>query len=248
MPEIALLDVSYSIGDRPILVHVTLRVEAGEAVAIIGPSGAGKTTILRLILGFVRPDAGEVWVRGKRVDTRTERQMQEVRRDLGVVFQGAALFTSLTVGENVGYGLQEGALSGPEIRAQVAAALASVGLSGMEERMPDQLSGGQAQRVAVARAIVLEPRIMLYDEPTQGLDPISAGEVVAQIQRLSATGVTSLAVTHQLEYARRYAQRVVVLQDGRIQFDGPIEKLPNVRQPFVQAYADVLGWRPEGER
>lgn len=241
-PELDLRNVDYSLGGRPILEKVSLQLQAGETVAIIGPSGAGKTTILRMILGFLRPDAGEVWLHGRRVDALTERQLREVRRDLGVVFQGAALFTSLTVFENVAYSLEEAGMAAAPIRQRVAETLAAVGLAGFEERMPDELSGGQAQRVAVARAIISEPRIMLYDEPTQGLDPIRAGEVVEQIQRLARTGVTSVVVTHQLEYAQRYAGRVVVLVDGRVLCDGPVARLRSVEQPFVQAYAQVLGW------
>lgn len=240
---LAFREVVVRLGGRIILDRVSLSVAAGETVALLGPSGAGKTTLLRLALGFLRPVSGEVWICGREVSRLDERALFEVRRNLGIVFQDGALFTSRTVAENVAFSLAEEKLPTAELDARVHAALASVGLAEFADRMPDELSGGQAQRVAVARAIIAEPRVMLYDEPTQGLDPRRALDVVEQIRRLSKTGVASLCITHQLEYARQYAHRIALLQDGRIDFDGSVEALRRFDDPFVHSFFEVLEGR-----
>lgn len=237
---LAFRDVTYSIGGRTILDRVSLEVAPGETVALLGPSGAGKTTMFRLALGFIRPDAGEVWVAGRNIAPLREREINEVRRDVGIVFQDGALFTSMSVRENVAFALEDRGLSDDEIEQRVRRTLAAVGLEEFIDRMPDELSGGQAQRVAVARAIIARPRVMLYDEPTQGLDPRRALDVAEQIVRLASDGVASLAVTHQLEYARKYAQRVALLQGGRIAYDGSVEGLRELDDAFVRSFFEVL--------
>lgn len=233
-------EVVVRLAGRLILDRVSLSVRAGETVALLGPSGAGKTTLLRLALGFLRPVSGEVWVCGREVSRLDERALFEVRRNLGIVFQDGALFTSRTVADNVAFSLAEEGLPEQEVEQRVNEALRSVGIEALADRMPDELSGGQAQRVAVARAIIAEPRVMLYDEPTQGLDPRRALDVVEQIRRLSNTGVASLCITHQLEYARQYAHRIALLQDGRIDFDGSVEELRRFDDPFVHSFFEVL--------
>lgn len=230
-----------ALGGRQVLFDVSLSVAEGETVAILGPSGAGKTTIFRLVLGFLRPYSGEVWVAGREISRLPERALAHVRGQVGIVFQDGALFTSMTVAENVAFALEEGELEEAELRSRVRRVLSAVGIEELADRMPDELSGGQAQRVAVARAIIAEPRVMLYDEPTQGLDPRRALDVTEQIRRLGETGVASLVVTHQLEYARRYAQRVVLLLSGRVRYDGPVAGLRALPDPFVRSYFEVLG-------
>lgn len=237
---LAFRDVTFRWDEKVILDRVSLEVHPGETVALLGPSGAGKTTLFRLALGFIRADAGEVWVAGREITRLSERQLLPVRAQVGIVFQDGALFTSMDVAENVAFGIAESGLPPAELEARVHRALASVGLEELAHRMPDELSGGQAQRVAVARAIVAEPRIMLYDEPTQGLDPRRALDVVHEIVRLARTGVASLVVTHQLEYARKYADRIALLQGGRIAYDGPVDGLRSQRDPFVQSFFEVL--------
>lgn len=237
---LAFRDVTFHWGDRAILEHVSLEVHAGEIVALLGPSGAGKTTLFRLALGFLKPDSGEVIVAGREISRLRERDLAQVRENLGIVFQNAALFTSMSVAENVAFGLQESRLSEAALAARVQEALTQVELEGFEERMPDELSGGQAQRVAVARAIITAPRVMLYDEPTQGLDPLRALDVVREIVRLAKTGVASLVVTHQLEYARQYAGRVALLEEGHIRYDGPVDGLRRFNDEFIHSFFEVL--------
>lgn len=237
---LAFRDVVVAFDEKVILNRVSLEVNAGETVALIGPSGAGKTTLFRLALGFLKPRSGEVWVAGREISRLSERELFEVREQVGIVFQDGALFTSMSVGENVGFGMAEGALPPKELEERVRRTLSMVGMEEYIDRMPDELSGGQAQRVAVARAIVAEPRVMLYDEPTQGLDPRRALDVAEQIARLAQTGVASMVVTHQLEYARKYADRIALLLDGRIRFVGTVDELRRLDVPFVQSYFEVL--------
>ncbi len=237
---LAFVELTFRWPPRTILDRVSLGVRPGETVAILGPSGAGKTTMFRLALGFLQPAAGEVWVAGREISRLEEHDLAHVRSNVGIVFQNGALFTSMTVAENVAYGLAESGMPERELQARVERTLAAVGMTELGDRMPDELSGGQAQRVAVARAIVAEPRVMLYDEPTQGLDPRRALDVVEQIRRLSKSGVASLVVTHQLEYARHYANRIALLQDGRIGYDGPVAGLRQLDDPFVRSFFEVL--------
>lgn len=239
-PPLAFRNVTFRRGGRTILDRVSLEVDEGEIVALLGPSGAGKTTLFRLALGFLRPESGEVWVAGREISRMSERELAHVRADVGIVFQDGALFTSLSVAENVGFGMAESGMPEAELAGRVRRTLAAVGMEELADRMPDELSGGQAQRVAFARAILAEPRVMLYDEPTQGLDPRRSLDVADQIARLATTGVASLVVTHQLEYARHYAHRFALLQQGRIGFDGPLAGLRALDDPFVRSYFEVL--------
>ncbi|MFM2151893.1 MAG: toluene transporter subunit: ATP-binding component of superfamily [Pseudomonadota bacterium] len=240
---LAFRDVVFRRDGRLILDRVSLSVSSGETVALLGPSGAGKTTLFRLALGFLKPDSGEVWVNGREISGLGERALFDVRANVGIVFQDGALFTSMTVAENVGFGMAETELSEDDIRARVEKTLGHVGMETFADRMPDELSGGQAQRVAVARAIAAEPRVMLYDEPTQGLDPVRSLDVVEQMRRLARAGVASLAVTHQFEYARLYADRVALLEDGRIRYDGPVAGLRGLDDDFIQSFFRILDVR-----
>lgn len=213
-PVVSFRDVHLSF-DRPILKGVSFDLGPGTTKIVLGGSGSGKTTILRLILGLLKPDQGSIRVDGTEVSALPESEMRAVRMKIGMVFQEGALFDSLTVGQNVGYRLSEdGELGERELEERVREMLGFVGLSPFFDKMPSELSGGQRRRVAVARALVARPQIMLYDEPTTGLDPITATiltDLIAKVRDLD--GVSSIMVTHQLRDAFNVA-RTFVVKDG----------------------------------
>ena len=218
--------VSLAFDDKVILDGVTFGLGRGQMKIILGASGAGKSTILRLILGLLKPDAGRIWVDGRRVDPLSEAEMMAVRANLGMVFQEGALFDSLTVRENVGYRLfEETRMPIAEVDARVEEVLGYVGLEDFGGRMPSELSGGQRRRVAIARALASRPRILLYDEPTTGLDPITALTIDDEIIKLrDLQEVSSIVVTHQLRDAFHIATHQAVERNGRIAFvpaEGP---------------------------
>jgi phospholipid/cholesterol/gamma-HCH transport system ATP-binding protein len=217
-PIVVFDKVSLAFDDKVILRDVSFTLITGHTKIILGASGAGKSTILKLILGLLKPDGGVVWVNGERVDQMSERELMAVRTDLGMVFQEGALFDSLTVAENVGYKLyEESDLPLEEVRARVEEVLGFVGLSEHIDKRPSELSGGQRRRVAIARAMSFKPRILLYDEPTTGLDPITADTIDNEIIKLrDLENVSSIVVTHQLRDAFRIATREAVRENGRI--------------------------------
>ncbi len=217
-PIVVFDKVSLAFDDKIILREVSFTLQTGHTKVFLGASGAGKSTILRLIVGLLRPDGGRVFVNGEQTDTMTEDQLMAVRADLGMVFQEGALFDSLTVRENVGYKLFE-ELRWPRDKAnqRVEEVLGFIGLSEYIDRMPSELSGGQRRRVAIARAMAAKPRILLYDEATTGLDPITALTVDREIVKLrDLEGVSSILVTHQLRDAFFVAEHTAVRRDGHI--------------------------------
>ena len=212
-PAVSFRDIHLAF-DRPVLQGVSFELAAGATKVVLGGSGSGKTTILRLILGLLRPDRGSIHVAGTEVTGLSEEELRPVRLRMGMVFQEGALFDSLSVGQNVGYRLQEDRLPETEIQERVREMLGFVGLAEMYDRMPSELSGGQRRRVAVARALVARPELMLYDEPTTGLDPITATTITDLIVKVrDLDGVTSILVTHQLRDAFNVA-RTFVFKDG----------------------------------
>lgn len=216
-PTVIVVDkVSLAFDDKVVLKNVSFTLMAGHTKVILGASGSGKSTILRLILGLWKPDAGRIWINGERVDTMTESQLMAVRNDIGMVFQEGALFDSLSVAENVGYKLYEQPdVPLDEVRRRVEEILGFMGLSQFIDRSPSELSGGQRRRVAIARAMAAKPRIILYDEATTGLDPITAITVDEEIVKLrDVEEVASIIVTHQLRDAFFVATREAVRQDG----------------------------------
>lgn len=220
-PIVVFDHVHLAFDDKVILRDVSFTLQTGHTKIFLGASGAGKSTILRLILGLLKPDAGEIFVNGERIDPMTEDELMAVRADLGMVFQEGALFDSLTVGENVGYKLHE-ELKWPPARtdARVAEVLGFIGLGDFVTRMPSELSGGQRRRVAIARAMAAKPRILLYDEPTTGLDPITSLTVDEEIIKLrDLEGVSSILVTHQLRDAFYVAEHTAVRRDGKVEFE-----------------------------
>jgi phospholipid/cholesterol/gamma-HCH transport system ATP-binding protein len=207
--------------DKVILREVSFTLQTGHTKIFLGASGAGKSTILRLMLGLLKPDRGEIFVNGERVDNMREDELRRVRADLGMVFQEGALFDSLTVRDNVGYKLLE-ELHWPPARAyaRVEEVLGFIGLGEFIDRMPSELSGGQRRRVAIARAMAAKPRILLYDEPTTGLDPITSLTVDQEIIKLrDIEGVSSILVTHQLRDAFYVAEHTAVRTPGGITFE-----------------------------
>ncbi|MGE0454707.1 MAG: ABC transporter ATP-binding protein [Vicinamibacteria bacterium] len=260
-PAIRFRDVSLAF-DRPILRGVSFELQPGATKVILGGSGSGKTTILRLILGLLKPDTGSIEVEGNCVSGLTEEELRDVRLGIGMVFQEGALFDSLTVGQNVGYRLAEdGELEEGEIEQRVREMLGFVGLGPFYERMPSELSGGQRRRVAVARALAARPRIMLYDEPTTGLDPITASTITDLIVKVrDLDGVTSILVTHQLRdafnVARTFAFKegdefvfnriedlkivagadFLMLREGGVAFEGSAHELVESRDGYIREF------------
>lgn len=220
-PAIVFDQVALAFDDKVILRDVSFELRPGTLKVVLGASGAGKSTILKLLLGLLKPDAGRIFVNGVRVDTLSEAEMMRVREDLGMVFQEGALFDSLSVRENVGYKLYEETDTPlDEVHRRVEEVLGWVELGEHIDKMPSQLSGGQRRRVAIARAMTASPGILLYDEPTTGLDPITAITIDEEIVKLrDIEGVTSIVVTHQLRDAFFIAEKMAVEQpDGSVAF------------------------------
>jgi phospholipid/cholesterol/gamma-HCH transport system ATP-binding protein len=220
-PIIVFDNVSLAFDDKEILSRVSFTLKTGHTKIFLGASGAGKSTILRLILGLLKPDAGYIFVNGERVDNMREADLMKVRADLGMVFQEGALFDSLTVRENVGYKLfEESDLPLDEVNRRVEEVLGFVRLKDFIDRMPSELSGGQRRRVAIARAMTAKPRILLYDEPTTGLDPITGLTIDEEIIKLrDLEGVSSIVVTHQLRDAFFIAEHMAVEAGTELRFD-----------------------------
>ncbi len=229
-----------SFGPQRVLDGVDLRVEKGESVVIIGRSGGGKSILLKHLIGLLSPDEGDVLIEGESVAWMNERQLLGVRRKFGMLFQGAALFDSLTVAENVAFVLQrEGRLTESEIGKKVDEALAMVDLRGTQDKKPAELSGGMRKRVGLARAIIYQPQIVLYDEPTTGLDPIVADSIDQLIVRVrERLEVTTVAVTHDMRSARRIGQRILMLHQGRIHFSGTPEEIFQSKDPVVYRFVN----------
>src|ERR1700752_1227438 len=217
-PMISLRDLRVSYSGREILHGVSFDVLAGETLVILGGSGSGKSTLLRTLVGLEKPTSGEVWIRGKNFAAISEAERDELRTRLGMSFQGGALFGSMTVGENVALPLQEHTKLEPStVEIMVRLKLDQVGLSGFEDFLPSQLSGGMKKRAAVARAMAMDPEILFFDEPSAGLDPIIAAGIDQLILNLKqALGVTIVVVTHELASAFLIADRILVLDKGRV--------------------------------
>lgn len=237
---IELRGVRFGFGERPVLDGIDLAVTERETVCILGGSGAGKSTVLRLILGLVQPDEGSILINGRDISTASFEEILEMRREMGMVFQGAALFDSLTVFDNVGFYLFEHSdLSEAEIREHVEKSLEMVDLNPPDVMalLPSELSGGMKKRVGVARALIHEPRLLLYDEPTSGLDPITTRTVDDLIRKLQRElGVTSVVVTHDLASAFRIADRLALLFEGEIVFEGDVDDMRNAEHPYVREF------------
>ena len=233
-------DVHKAFGSNRVLKGFSIEVEDGETVAIVGQSGTGKSVALKHVVGLLRPDRGEVWVDGQRVDRLSGEDLYEIRRNVGYVFQFAALFDSLTIGENVGLGLQRiQSMTEQGIRNRVKECLTLVELEGYEERYPAQLSGGQKKRAGLARAIATEPNFLLYDEPTTGLDPVTTTVIDRLIIRArEELDVTSVVITHDMGSAYRIADKIGMLYDGVIRFMGTPDEVQTCPDPVVRGFIE----------
>ncbi len=229
-------------GPQPVLRGTTLRIEKGEAVVIIGRSGGGKSVLLKHLIALLDADRGEVLIDGQNLCQLNERELLRVRRKFGMLFQGAALFDSMTVYENVGFVLRrERKHTDAEMRRLVAEALEMVELPGIEEKKPAELSGGMRKRVGLARAIVYRPEIVLYDEPTTGLDPIAAARIDSLIRRVwEQLHVTSVAVTHDMPSARRISDRILMLHEGLIYAEGRTPELLGSADPIIYNFVNGI--------
>lgn len=229
-----------SFGLQRVLDGVDLRIERGESVVIIGRSGGGKSILLKHLIGLLSPDEGDVLIDGESIAHMTERQLLTVRRKFGMLFQGAALFDSLTVAENVGFALRrEDKLAESEVRRRVDEMLEMVDLGGTQDKKPAELSGGMRKRVGLARAIIYRPEIVLYDEPTTGLDPVVSDSIDHLILRVCERfEVTTVAVTHDMRSARRIGQRILMLHNGRIHFGGTPDEVFRSSDPVVNRFVN----------
>lgn len=235
---IKVADVHKSLGGKPVLAGVNLEVRKGETMVVIGQSGAGKSVLLKLIIGLMTPDRGEIFLDGHEITRLSGEERLRLNRRVGMVFQAAALFDSMTVAENVAFGLERHCRLGPqEIKKVVSEALEMVGLRGIENLMPHQLSGGMKKRVGLARAIAYRPEIMLYDEPSTGIDPIRADAINEMINKFKQElKVTSIVITHDMASAYRVADRMAMLYGGRIIEVGTPEEFRRSRNPVIQQF------------
>ena len=234
---IRLENVSLSFGDKVILDNTSLSIKKGEIAIILGPSGAGKSSILKIMVGLWQPDSGRVFIGNKDISKLSELEMLPLRRKMGIVFQGNALFDSLTVEENVSYFLKEhGGLKSSLIKEKVSEILSFINLKGTEKICIDQLSGGMKKRVAIARALSFDPEIIFYDEPTTGLDPINSKSILDLIKRVSERGATSIAVTHILNDAVSIGDTLSVINEGTVVETGTVHDMLRSENKFVKDF------------
>ena len=240
--SIELTNVRKAFGDRVILEDVSLNVKDGETLAVIGYSGVGKSVLLKSIVRLLEADAGEVRVDGQRVADLEREQLYELRQRIGYVFQFAALFDSMTVYDNVAMGLRRmGTMSDADIAERVRDSLQLVEMTGFDDRLPAQLSGGQRKRIGLARAIATRPKYLLYDEPTTGLDPVTTAVIDELVLRMAGElGVTSVVVTHDMRSAYRIADRIAMLYKGRIRYVGTPSEIQQVEDPVVKGFIEGI--------
>jgi phospholipid/cholesterol/gamma-HCH transport system ATP-binding protein len=233
-------DLKKSFRHQTVLDGVNLRIEKGESVVIIGRSGGGKSVLLKHLIALLKPDSGQVLIEGENIVPMNERQLLRVRQKFGMLFQGAALFDSMSVAENIAFPFRrDKSLSEAEVRRRVTEVLAMVELSGTEEKSPSELSGGMRKRVGLARAIVYQPQIVLYDEPTTGLDPVVSDSIDKLILRVrDRLHVTSVVVTHDMRSARRLGQRILMLSDKKIYATGTPDEIFNSEDPVVRQFVE----------
>ena len=248
-PMVSLRDLRVSYGDREILHGISFDVLPGETMVILGGSGSGKSTLLRTLVGLERASSGEVWIRGKNIAAISQDEMDEIRKHIGMSFQGSALFGSMTVGENLALPLREHTkLENSTIEIMLRLKLEQVGLAGFEYYMPSQLSGGMMKRAAVARALAMDPEILFFDEPSAGLDPIIAAGIDQLILELKkAFRMTIIVVTHELASAFLIAGRMVLIDKGNVVAIGTTQEMRNSKQPRVRQFLDRVA-EPEVAR
>ena len=245
-PLVVLKDIQFGYGERPVLEGVSLQVPRGKVTALMGASGGGKTTVLRLIGGQYKAQSGSLQFDGEEVSTLDRAGLYRARRRMGMLFQFGALFTDMSVFDNVAFPLREHTTLPPSmVRDIVLMKLQAVGLRGARDLMPSQISGGMARRVALARAMVLDPELMMYDEPFAGLDPISLGTAARLIRQLNDTlGLTSVIVSHDLDETFHIADQVIVLANGKIAAQGTPDEVRHSTDPLVYQYVHALADGP----
>lgn len=243
---IDIIGLSKSFAENKVLDGLNLKINTGETCVIIGRSGCGKSVLLKHIVGILRPEQGRVIVDGKEVGKLTQKELNELRMKISMVFQGGALFDSMTVGENVGFGLIEHTNIGhKELLERIEESLCLVDLCGIVNLMPSELSGGMKKRVALARAICIKPQILLYDEPTTGVDPITADSINDLIKNLhDKLKVTSVVVTHDMKSAYKVGDRIAMLYQGKIIADGTPEQIQGSNHPVVHQFINGLAQGP----
>ncbi|MBL7151765.1 MAG: ABC transporter ATP-binding protein [Candidatus Omnitrophica bacterium] len=243
---IEIKDLSKSLGGRRVLNGLNLNIEKGITCVIIGRSGCGKSVLLKHIVGILKPDSGQVFVKSEEVNRLNDRQLNMLRLKMGMVFQGGALFDSMTVAENVGFGLIEhDHLTHKDLLRRIEDSLCLVGLSGIGNLMPSELSGGMKKRVSLARALCIRPEIILYDEPTTGVDPITADSINELIMELhDKLKVTSIVVTHDMTSAYKVGDRIAMLYHGRIIAEGTPQDIQKTDNPVVHQFINGLAKGP----
>ena len=235
---VAVRGLTKRIGRQEILRGVDLNVGTGETLAIIGRSGGGKSVLLKHLIGLMRPDQGEIWIDGQNIIGLSERQLAAIRRKVGILFQGSALFDSMTVEENIAFPLREAGERDPKmLRQKIGEMLEVIELEGQQKKMPVNLSGGMKKRVGLARAIINRPACILYDEPTAGLDPVVSDSINHLIRRLQKRfQVTSVVVTHDMKSAFHVADQIAYLHQGRVYFLGTPEEIQRSDDPLIQDF------------
>ncbi|MDP6853084.1 MAG: ATP-binding cassette domain-containing protein [Candidatus Marinimicrobia bacterium] len=235
---IELKNISKSYNEKEVLRDISFSIPHGQAVAIVGKSGAGKSVLLKCLIGLIKPDGGTIYVDNKLINSMNLRQLQNIRSSIGMVFQFGALFDSMTVGDNISLALQKLTnLTGNEITERVIDSLESVGMTGTEDLMPAELSGGMKKRVGIARAIAIKPAYLFYDEPTTGLDPVMTDSINRLILKFQQSeSVTSVIITHEMRTVYEVADRVILLHEGGIQFDGSPKEIKSIDDAIVQQF------------
>lgn len=248
-PLIQFRGIQKRFGEKVVYSNLTCDVRRGETLTVLGASGSGKSVMLKMLIGLIVPDAGTIEFDGRDITHLDDQSLADVRRRIAYLFQGAALFDSLSVGENVAYGLREQnwkTMSSDDIHARVAKALALVGLPGIEAMKPSDLSGGMKKRVGLARTLALEPEVILYDEPTTGLDPVNTGRINNLIRGIKARlGLTSIVVTHEMSTAFSVSDRLMMVGRGQVLMVGTPEEFRHTEDTYVRNF--VEGRAPESE-
>jgi phospholipid/cholesterol/gamma-HCH transport system ATP-binding protein len=245
--KIRIEDLKKAFGPKVVLDGLSLSVYEGEILCVLGKSGTGKSVILKHLVGFLSPDSGRIFVEGAEFTGADDRTRDEIRGKYGILFQGAALFDSMDIYDNVAFGLRRKKMPEDEIAREVPDMLARVGLRDIENKRPSELSGGMQKRVGLARAIAMRPEIMLYDEPTTGVDPITGGAVDRLIVKMrDSFGITSVVVTHDMKSAYRIADRIVMLLDGKVLVEGTPGQFMNMDEPHVRQFVEGRADGPIG--
>ncbi|MBI1869852.1 MAG: ABC transporter ATP-binding protein [Chlamydiae bacterium] len=237
-PVIQVENVVKSFGPRRVLDEVNFSIEKGKILVILGMSGCGKSTLLKHLVGTLRPDSGEIWLLGQDISRMKQSDLDQLRKKIGILYQSAALFNSMTVGGNVAFPLKEHtALNDKIIQIMIRIKLELVGLSGFEDLMPAQISGGMKKRVGIARALALDPELVFYDEPGAGLDPVTLAVIDQLILDLSRKlGITSVVVTHEIQSAFRIADQMVMMHGGKVIAEGSPDQIRSSSNPIVQQF------------